>query len=78
MHIEFPSQYEPALSMIVEHLKVEAHLFNSFNSSGETVVLSAERDQLEEIADAADSLLADETHKDVIKKIQGIIKGSLR
>lgn len=49
MHVEFSSHFETDLKRVVDHLALEAHIFNSFNSTGETVVLSAERDELEKI-----------------------------
>jgi hypothetical protein len=49
MHIEFSAQFEPELREIISRLNLEAHLFNSFNINGETVTMSAEREELEKI-----------------------------
>ncbi|HEY0898795.1 MAG TPA: hypothetical protein VGD90_05635 [Sphingobacteriaceae bacterium] len=49
MHIEFSSHFEPELKEIINRLKLDAHLFNSFNVNGETVTLSGEREELEKI-----------------------------
>ena len=55
MHIELAPKYGPTLSSIISHFGLEAHLINSFNASGETITLSASKDDLERILQASEA-----------------------
>ncbi|HEX8378144.1 MAG TPA: hypothetical protein VF602_10010 [Pedobacter sp.] len=52
MHIELSPKYGPPLENIISKLGLEAHLINSFNASGETITLSASKEELEKITTA--------------------------
>lgn len=54
MHIELAPKYGPGLNSIISRLGLEAHLINSFNASGETVTLSATKEDLERILEATE------------------------
>lgn len=54
MHIELAPKYGPGLNTIISRLGLEAHLINSFNASGETVTLSASKEDLERILEATE------------------------
>lgn len=54
MHIELAPKYGPGLNSIISRLGLGAHLINSFNAGGETVTLSASKDELEKILEATD------------------------
>ncbi len=49
MHIELAPKYGPPLENLISKLSLEAHLINSFNASGETITLSASKEELEKI-----------------------------
>jgi hypothetical protein len=54
MHIELSPKFAPGLTNIINHLHLEAHLINSFNASGETITLSASKEDLDKILQATD------------------------
>lgn len=54
MHIELAPKYGPGLLSLIAQLNLEAHLINSFNASGETITLSAGKDELERILEATE------------------------
>jgi hypothetical protein len=49
MHIELAPKYEPGLNSLIRNLRIEAHITNSFNASGETIILVASKEDLEKI-----------------------------
>ena len=55
MHIELAPKYGPPLENLISRLNLEAHLINSFNASGETITLSASKDELEKILNSEES-----------------------
>lgn len=54
MHIELSAKYKPGLHNIIKNLEIDAHLIDSFNASGETITLSANREDIERIFDASE------------------------
>ena len=54
MHIELAPKYGPGLGNIIAHLKLDAHLINSFNASGETITLSTSKEDLDRILEATE------------------------
>lgn len=52
MHIELSAKYKSGLANIIDSLEIEAHLIDSFNASGETITLSANREDIERILEA--------------------------
>jgi hypothetical protein len=67
MHIELAPKYEPGINSLIRNLKLGAHITNSFNASGETIILVANKDELEKILQASEgdftSAAADETER---------------
>ena len=55
MHIELAPKYGPGLNRIIANMGLDAHLINSFNASGETVTLSASKEDLEKILEASEA-----------------------
>jgi len=81
MHIEFSSHFEPQLKAVINRLKLDAHLFNSFNVNGETVTLSGEREELEKILDLKpEDFQQDQSSnaEDHFKKIIALVRAHLR
>lgn len=54
MHIELAPKYKPGLNNIINNMRLNAHLINSYNASGETITLSASREDLEKILEATE------------------------
>jgi|GEM_PF-1084531 len=54
MHIELSAKYKSGLNNIIRNLEIDAHLINSFNASGETITLSAIREDIERILEASE------------------------
>ncbi|HEY1025139.1 MAG TPA: hypothetical protein VGE26_08250 [Sphingobacteriaceae bacterium] len=79
MHVEFPSHFGADLKMVIDHLKLEANIFDSFSSTGETVVLSAEREELEKIveADGEDFQFPNDNVRVSFKNIRAIVRAHL-
>ncbi len=80
MHIEFSAQFEPELREIISRLNLEAHLFNSFNINGETVTMSAEREELEKIILHQPDISGGETSgsSDHYRRIVATVRAHLR
>jgi hypothetical protein len=81
MHIEFSAHFEPELREMISRLKLNAHLFNSFNLNGEAVTLSGEREELEKILEhpAAEYQEGEvQGSKDDYRKIVAIVRAHLR
>lgn len=54
MHIELSAKYKSGLTNIIKNLEIDAHLIDSFNASGETITLSASREEIEQILEAGE------------------------
>ncbi|WP_207425012.1 hypothetical protein [Pedobacter sp. SYSU D00535] len=56
MHIELSPKYEESLTKIINLLEIDASISDSFNAGGETIILAADREDLERIleTDSAD------------------------
>lgn len=81
MHIEFSSHFEPELREVINRLKLDAHLFNSFNVNGETVTLSGEREELEKILELKPEDFRQGQNGDTedhFKKIIALVRAHLR
>lgn len=79
MHIEFSSHFEPELKEIIDRLKLDAHIFNSFNVNGETITLSGEREELEKILDhKPEDFQQGQPETDHYKKIIALVRAHLR
>ncbi|HEY1005575.1 MAG TPA: hypothetical protein VGD92_00295 [Sphingobacteriaceae bacterium] len=79
MHIEFSAQFEPELREIITRLNLDAHLFNSFNINGETVTLSAEREELEKIVEhPPESFGEGGANAEHYRKIVALVRANLR
>lgn len=52
MHIELSPKYAQGLNNLIENLQLTAHTTNSFNAGGETIILSASKDELQKILDS--------------------------
>ena len=82
MHIELAPKYEQGIINIITNLNLEAHIINSFNASGETVTLSADKEELEQILNATESdfesagnVRSEENHPPVtLEGLKAIIK----
>jgi hypothetical protein len=54
MHIELAPKYRDGLDNIIAHKRLSAHIINSFNASGETITLSASKEDLEKILETTE------------------------
>jgi hypothetical protein len=54
MHIELAPKYRNGLNNIIAHMRLNAHIINSFSASGETIILSASKEDLEKILEATE------------------------
>ncbi|WP_207533874.1 hypothetical protein [Desertivirga arenae] len=52
MHIELSPKYGPGLNNLIQNLSLEAHTTNSFNAGGETIILSASKEDLHRILES--------------------------
>ena len=51
MHLELSPKYEEGLNLIINRLGIEATISNSFSASGETIILAADREDIEKITE---------------------------
>ena len=54
MHIELAPKYRNGLDNIIANKGLSAHIINSFNASGETITLSASKEEMEKILEATE------------------------
>ena len=52
MHIELSPKYLQGVNNLIKNLSLSAQTSNSFNASGETIILSAGKDELQQILEA--------------------------
>ena len=84
MHLELSPKYEQGLNAIIDRLGIEASISNSFNAGGETIILSADREDVERIvALSEDDFKISEagqerTHPADFSEIKKVIEEQLR
>lgn len=54
MHIELAPKYRNGLDNIIARKGLSAHIIDSFNAGGETITLSASKEDLEKILEATE------------------------
>ncbi|WP_207422079.1 hypothetical protein [Desertivirga brevis] len=52
MHIELSPKYATCLNNLIQNLNLNAHTTDSFNASGETIILSASKEELQKILES--------------------------